>query len=261
MYSAILARVVDRGCCGRSTCACRSRWTCIRDRASLAREVEGGWIENVYRLQIMNTPGDAAPVPDRRERACRAIGVAIASSRRSRFRRHHRQVPLRVQVDPGAAAKGSHRIEFEVSAVDDDDIVVREQVGLPGARNMSPDCRRSAAWYREPWPWMLMRGPAAAVVLGIVTVWLAAAHRRRTRRRRLLQAGPGDQPGARPRGARGGARRSRRRSSFNPQGDRVRVLLSEGRGAGGPADAAARPSDAGRAGSDGGARGGRRAAS
>ena len=27
----------------------------IRDRASLAREIEGGRIENVYRLQVMNT--------------------------------------------------------------------------------------------------------------------------------------------------------------------------------------------------------------
>lgn len=28
-------------------------------------------------------------------------------------------------------------------------------------------------WYREPWPWILMAGPAAVVVAGIVTMWLA----------------------------------------------------------------------------------------
>jgi len=28
-------------------------------------------------------------------------------------------------------------------------------------------------WYREPWPWILMAAPAAAVVAGIVTLWLA----------------------------------------------------------------------------------------
>ena len=28
-------------------------------------------------------------------------------------------------------------------------------------------------WYREPWPWIVMAPPAAAVVAGAVTVWLA----------------------------------------------------------------------------------------
>src|SRR5262245_25842664 len=30
-------------------------------------------------------------------------------------------------------------------------------------------------WYREPWPWILMAGPAAAIAAGAVTVWLAVA--------------------------------------------------------------------------------------
>ena len=28
-------------------------------------------------------------------------------------------------------------------------------------------------WYKERWPWILMAGPAAVIVAGIVTVWLA----------------------------------------------------------------------------------------
>lgn len=28
-------------------------------------------------------------------------------------------------------------------------------------------------WYREPWPWILMAGPATVVVAGIYTAWLA----------------------------------------------------------------------------------------
>ena len=28
-------------------------------------------------------------------------------------------------------------------------------------------------WYREPWPWILMAGPAAVVIAGFVTAWLA----------------------------------------------------------------------------------------
>lgn len=28
-------------------------------------------------------------------------------------------------------------------------------------------------WYREPWPWILMAGPAVVIVAGVITVWLA----------------------------------------------------------------------------------------
>ncbi|MFN8990425.1 MAG: FixH family protein [Betaproteobacteria bacterium] len=31
-------------------------------------------------------------------------------------------------------------------------------------------------WYREPWPWILMAGPVAAVLGGAVTAWLAVTH-------------------------------------------------------------------------------------
>ena len=32
---------------------------------------------------------------------------------------------------------------------------------------------RVQPWYREPWPWILMSGPAIVVVAGLVTAWLA----------------------------------------------------------------------------------------
>jgi uncharacterized protein len=32
--------------------------------------------------------------------------------------------------------------------------------------------RSSKAWYREPWPWMLMSGPLVVIVAGIITAWL-----------------------------------------------------------------------------------------
>jgi hypothetical protein len=31
----------------------------------------------------------------------------------------------------------------------------------------------SRPWYREPWPWILIAPPAAAVVAGAITVWIA----------------------------------------------------------------------------------------
>lgn len=30
-------------------------------------------------------------------------------------------------------------------------------------------------WYRNPWPWILMAGPAAALVGGVITAWMAVA--------------------------------------------------------------------------------------
>ena len=30
-------------------------------------------------------------------------------------------------------------------------------------------------WYREPWPWLLMSGPAAVIVAGAATTWIAFA--------------------------------------------------------------------------------------
>lgn len=32
------------------------------------------------------------------------------------------------------------------------------------------------AWYRQPWPWILMAGPGGVVIAGAVTMWLAFAH-------------------------------------------------------------------------------------
>lgn len=33
--------------------------------------------------------------------------------------------------------------------------------------------RDKSAWYKHPWPWILMAGPGLVIVAGVVTVWLA----------------------------------------------------------------------------------------
>ena len=33
----------------------------------------------------------------------------------------------------------------------------------------------NAPWYRSPWPWLLMAGPAAVLVAGAATTWIAFA--------------------------------------------------------------------------------------
>jgi len=36
--------------------------------------------------------------------------------------------------------------------------------------------RSTKPWYREPWPWILMSGPAAAVVASFLSLYLAVTH-------------------------------------------------------------------------------------
>jgi cytochrome c oxidase accessory protein FixG len=97
----------------------------IRDRGSMGREVEDEQIENVYRLQIMNTSEKAhkftlkvegvkgAYVVDGRE-----IELAGATTR---------AVAVRVRAPEHEGAHGSNKIEFELTAVDDPSLHVEEK--------------------------------------------------------------------------------------------------------------------------------------
>lgn len=38
---------------------------------------------------------------------------------------------------------------------------------------MMDDSVAAKPWYREPWPWILMAGPAAVIVAAMITLWLA----------------------------------------------------------------------------------------
>jgi hypothetical protein len=43
------------------------------------------------------------------------------------------------------------------------------------ATTMRTSNQRSKPWYREPWPWLLMAGPAIVVVAALVTAYLAVS--------------------------------------------------------------------------------------
>jgi len=97
----------------------------IRDRGSLSREVEGRWIENTYQLQVMNTQ----EVPHRFViRASGAETLQLADADAFDLPgAATRMVPVRLRIEMGKLAAGSHKIEFEISAVDDASIVARER--------------------------------------------------------------------------------------------------------------------------------------
>ena len=115
----------------------------IRDRGSLTREVAPGVIENVYRVQLMNT--DEKP----RQLTIRAAGLPglkvvgveqpiALDAAETRPIAVRLQAALEGQTESGAdggqvhdqrdaLGPGSHKIEFIVQAIDDDKVVRHEQ--------------------------------------------------------------------------------------------------------------------------------------
>jgi polyferredoxin len=97
----------------------------LRDRGTMMREVEGGKLENVYRLQVMNTQEQprryriaASGLPTLQVAGETEVELPAATTR---------QFPIRLQIDAGAAGSGSHKIMIEVDAVDDASISAREK--------------------------------------------------------------------------------------------------------------------------------------
>ncbi|MFO1323213.1 MAG: cytochrome c oxidase accessory protein CcoG [Burkholderiales bacterium] len=96
-----------------------------RDRGALAREASPGVIENVYRVQIMNT----AEMPREFTIAVEGLpGIAVAGLTQpvKVDAASARLIPLRLAVGAEAAPPGTHRIEMTFSAVDDPAVVRRE---------------------------------------------------------------------------------------------------------------------------------------
>ena len=108
----------------------------IRDRAALAREVidtQGrARVENVYRLQVMNTTERG------RTYAVRVTGLdGLETASESTFEvgpAGTRSVPLRLQAPAETVAPGSHKIAIEVRALDDAGVVVIENTTFLGLR-------------------------------------------------------------------------------------------------------------------------------
>ncbi len=100
----------------------------VRDRGALARMVQGGKIENVYRLQIMN----ATEAGQRfRITADGLPGLAVASDSDVYVdATQSRWVAVRVQAPYEAAAPGSHAIQFHIKDQDSAASVAEKSVFL-----------------------------------------------------------------------------------------------------------------------------------
>jgi cytochrome c oxidase accessory protein FixG len=97
----------------------------LRDRGAMGREIEDGMVENVYRLQIMNTSEKAHRyriVVDGLP-SIRLAGTDEVSLEGTQTR----AVPVRLRVDAGQGAKGSNKIHIGLQALDDPALKVREE--------------------------------------------------------------------------------------------------------------------------------------
>ena len=96
----------------------------IRDRGAMGREVEDGMIENVYRLQIMNTSERAQTY---RIRVSGIETLAQVTPELVRVEATETKAhPIRLRTAHGAAHPGSNKIAVELTSVDDPSLHVKE---------------------------------------------------------------------------------------------------------------------------------------
>ena len=97
----------------------------IRDRGAMGREIEDGMIENVYRLQVMNTSEQAhtfriavSGIDSIRLETPPEVRIDGATTR---------AVPVLVRIDHATGKKGSNPIAFTIEALDDPSLRVEEK--------------------------------------------------------------------------------------------------------------------------------------
>ena len=100
----------------------------VRDRAALSRIAEGGRLENVYRLQVMN-----ATEASQRYRISASGLDGLSMATEAEFTvgpAESRWVPVRLQIAYGSATPGSHPIRFNIDDTDGNAHVSEKSVFL-----------------------------------------------------------------------------------------------------------------------------------
>jgi len=97
----------------------------IRDRATLAREVEGGLIENLYHLQVMN-------VSEKAHRYTMSVtgldGIALVGENVIDVAAaSNKSILVQIRVPPESGKKGSNVIHFDVKSQSDEKVAVHEK--------------------------------------------------------------------------------------------------------------------------------------
>lgn len=124
IYSTILAAICIAFVWGLATKP-SLRVDVIRDRATLAREVEGGLVENAYRLHVMNVSETA------HKYSIQVTGLdgieLLGETQLELPSAGHRSFAVQVRVPPESGKRGANTIFFDVKAVSDPKIAVHEK--------------------------------------------------------------------------------------------------------------------------------------
>ncbi|HAT33389.1 MAG TPA: cytochrome c oxidase accessory protein CcoG [Janthinobacterium sp.] len=124
IYTAILA-LITTAVCTSLYLRTPLKLDVIRDRGAMGREVEDGMIENVYRLQIMNTSETphrfkvtVSGMPTLTQLTSDEVSVAATETY---------SLPVRLRVAHGSGVKGSNKIAIELTSLDDEHVHVKEK--------------------------------------------------------------------------------------------------------------------------------------
>jgi cytochrome c oxidase accessory protein FixG len=127
VYTAILATIV-MAMLVSLTLRTPFKVNVVRDRGVMAREVAGGKIENVYRLQVMN----ATEAPQHYKITVSGLPGLVVTSEDVVMvaSTEARVVPVRVQAPADVAAPGSHAMQFQIDALDSSGHLTEKSVFL-----------------------------------------------------------------------------------------------------------------------------------
>ena len=127
LYSAVLLAIVVAMFWGLAT-RIPLMVDVIRDRSTMAREVEDGLIENSFQLQIMNTSEtarkfvlSASGLPSLRLMGQEVVEIPAATTR---------SVSVALRAPPDSGKKGANPVFFEVQSVDDVSVKVIEKASF-----------------------------------------------------------------------------------------------------------------------------------
>jgi cytochrome c oxidase accessory protein FixG len=124
IYSALLGLIISAFSIALAT-RTPLKFDVLRDRGAMGREVEDGIVENVYRLQIMNT----SETPHRYRISVSGVdSIALATSAEiSLAGTESRAVPVRVRLAHGKGKPGSNKIMFRLQAIENENLQVSEK--------------------------------------------------------------------------------------------------------------------------------------
>ncbi|QBC45155.1 cytochrome c oxidase accessory protein CcoG [Iodobacter fluviatilis] len=103
-----------------------------RDRVAMVREVDDGWLENSYRLQIQNADETAHSYTITATGIANSRTIVEGSGQIFVEATASQDIGVRVQVDPSLVGVGGHEIHFIITATDNPTITSKEKSSFIG---------------------------------------------------------------------------------------------------------------------------------